>query len=85
MSKIVSKFKYGDSCIQSVNKRMQQLLDIYTRIKLRIGSEIQVNYYKYDKKIKRNITLLDICGFLYLFGINEDGKYENIIFLRKIL
>lgn len=83
MSKIVSKFKYGDYCIQSVNKRMQQLLDIYTRIKLRIGSEIQVNYYKYDKKFKSNITLLDICGFLYLFGINEDGKYENIIFFEK--
>ncbi len=59
------------------------LLDSYTKIKLRTNSEIQVVYYKNGCRYKSNITLLNVCGFLYIFGINENVEYVNINFLGK--
>ena len=62
---------------------MDNLLDSYMKIKLRTNSEIQVVYYKDGCRYKSNITLLNVCGFLYIFGINEYGEYENINFFGK--
>lgn len=62
---------------------MDNLLDSYTKIKLRTNSEIQVVYYRHGCRYKSNITLLNIYGFFYIFGINEYGKYENISFFGK--
>ena len=67
-----------------LNEKLQQLLDTYTRIKLRIDSEIQVNYYRHGRKCKKNIILSNLCGFLYLNGTSvKSGEMVQIEFFGK--
>lgn len=62
---------------------MDNLLDSYTRIKLRIDSEIQVIYYRYGRRCKKNIVLSSVCGFVYLSGTTKGGEHINIEFFGK--
>lgn len=59
---------------------MDNLLDIYTKLKLRIGCDIIVTYYRFGKKYNNTITLLDICEFVYLLGSTKYNDLLNIDF-----
>lgn len=59
---------------------MDNLLDVYTRIKLRIDSEIIVTYYKCGCKYNQTIALLDVCEFVYIFGSTKNGELIDINF-----
>lgn len=57
---------------------MNNLIDIYTKIKLRIGCEIIVTYYRYGKKYTNTVTLLDVWEFVYIFGEVKDDNCEFV-------
>lgn len=62
---------------------MNDILDIYTKIKLRIGSEIMVSYYRYGYKIARTIILEDICDFEYIYGYTDYGEFMRFDFFNN--
>lgn len=62
---------------------MDNILDIYTKIKLRIGSEVIVSYYLYGHKITRTIILSDVCEFIYVLGDTDYGEEVKIDFFNK--
>lgn len=62
---------------------MDDLIDIYTRIKLRIDSDIIVTYYKDKCKITQSFILDDICEFKYIIGYNNDCDNIKINFFSN--
>ena len=59
---------------------MDSLLDIYTRIKLRIDNEIIVTYYRFGEKYTETFTLLNIWKFSYILVSNNDNNFSYITF-----
>lgn len=58
---------------------MDNLLDVYTRLKLRIDNEIIVTFYNYGCKYMRNYILLDVDRFdrIYVKNDNDDTFFIN--------
>lgn len=59
---------------------MNDFIDIYTRLKMKINEEIIVSYYSsYGKKTTKEYTLLNIIGFEYIL-LEDDKEIINIPF-----
>lgn len=59
---------------------MKNLLDVYTKIKLRIGSEIIVTYYRYGSKLTRNMLLENINQLKYIICNDGYGELNYVCF-----
>lgn len=59
---------------------MDNLLDVYTRLKLRIGCKVIVELYKYGKRYVVPMILNDVYDFLYIFGTSDIDEYVRIDF-----
>jgi len=62
---------------------MNDLLDIYTKIKLRIGSEIIVTYYKCGSKLTRCVILENINELEYIVCSDGYGDLDYLSFFDK--
>lgn len=64
---------------------MYNLLDVYTRLKLRIDNEVIVTFYNYGCKYTRNYILLDVDKFDKIYVRNDNGDTFYINFFDNVM